>query len=302
MTRPVRTIAVSLWVVLIAATVTAQDLEPRAYSPSPVGTTFLVAGLGRSTGGIVTDPTLPIDNVDGKLNSATLGLGHSFGILGRQAIVLMAVPYTWGRFTGEVFEVHREITRAGLADPRIKVSVGLIGMPALSPAAFARAPRRTIVGVSLTAVPPIGQYDRTRLINLGTNRWSFKPEIGISYPAGRWLIDGYVGASLFATNEEFFPGTNVRTQDPVVGVQGHVSYTFPIRAWLAFDATWYQGGRTTINGVRKADLLKNTRLGTVFSIPLPNRQSIKFAYTTGAATSIGADFDTFSLAWQMVFF
>ena len=37
---------------------------------------------------------------------------------------------------------------------------------------------------ALTWIIPAGQYDRTKLVNLGANRWSFKPEAGISRAAG----------------------------------------------------------------------------------------------------------------------
>ncbi len=39
-------------------------VEPRSYSPSPVGVTFVVAAFTRSTGGILTDPSLPVDDVE----------------------------------------------------------------------------------------------------------------------------------------------------------------------------------------------------------------------------------------------
>jgi len=84
-------------------------------------------------------------------------------------------------------------TRSGLADARFKLSVNLRGNPAMSPREFAAAPRHTIVGASLTLTAPAGQYYETKLINLGTNRWSFKPEVGISVPKGRWYLDAYVG-------------------------------------------------------------------------------------------------------------
>ena len=47
-----------------------------------------------------------------------------------------------------------------------------------------RIEMRTLVGVSLTVAPPLGQYDDTKVINLGTNRWSVKPEIGLSRACG----------------------------------------------------------------------------------------------------------------------
>ena len=87
---------------------------------------------------------------------------------------------------------------------------------------------------------PSGQYNSAKLINLGTNRWSFKPEVGVSVPTGRWEFDGYVGVWLFARNNDFFPGGRTRSQDPLIALQGHASYTIRPRLWLAVDATWYK--------------------------------------------------------------
>jgi hypothetical protein len=151
-------------------------------------------------------------------------------------------------------------------------------------------------------VPPLGEYVPEHLINLGANRWSWKPEIGISYPTGHWTFEGYAGAWLFAVNDRFYPGSSTRRQDPIGGVQGHVSYTVRPRAWVAFDATWYSGGRTNVDGIDKGDLQRNTRLGATLSIPILRRQSLKVSYSAGATTRVGSDFKTIGVAWQLVTF
>jgi hypothetical protein len=278
----------------------AQELEPRAYSPSPVGTTFIVISATRSAGGVFTDPSAPITDVEATVGLLALSVGRTLGIGGKQVLLLAALPVAWGEASGEVGEDRREVTRRGLADARVRLSMILAGSPAMAPAEFARAPRRTIVGTSLTVAPPTGQYDGTKLVNLGSNRWSFKPEVGVSYPAGRWTFDGYAGAWFFTENDAYFPGSSSRRQDPVFGFQAHVSRLIGRRAWVAVNATWYTGGRTRIDGVDKADLQRNTRLGVTWSQPIGGRQSLKVAYSTGATTRIGADFKTLTLAWQLV--
>ena len=280
-----------------------QELEPRAYSPSPVGTTFVAVSATRSRGGVFTDPSVPITDVDATVGVLALGVGHTFGIAGKQALLFGALPVTWGEASGEVGEQERRsASRRGLADPRIRLSMILMGSPAMSPADFARAPRRTIVGASLTVVPPVGQYESAKLVNLGSHRWAVKPEVGVSYPAGRWTFDGYGGVWFFTDNDAYYPGTSTRGQDAIVTIQGHVSYTLGRRAWLAVNGTWYSGGRTSIDGVAKADLQRNTRLGATWSQPLTRRQSFKLAYSAGATTRVGADFRTLTAAWQIVMF
>ena len=286
---------------LIVSSASAQDLEPRAYSPSPIGTNFVVISATRSAGGVFTDPSLPITNVDATTGALGLAYGHTFDLFGRQALILGVLPVAWGEASGDIGEQRRTASRRGLADPRVRLSVILKGSPAMTREEFARAPRRTLVGVSLTAAPPLGQYDSAKLVNLGSNRWSFKPEIGLSQPAGRWTIDVYAALLLFTSNDSFYPGASVRRQDPIVALQSHLSYTVARRCWVSVNGTWYTGGRTSIDGVDKADLQRNTRLGATVAIPAGARQSIKVAYSGGATTRIGADFRTITLAWQIVF-
>src|SRR5262245_6950472 len=171
----------------------AQEMEPRAYSASPVGTNFIALIAGLSHGAILFDPAIPITDVRADLNLATLGYGRTFGLGGRQGLVAVALPYAWGHVEGSVQEQARRVRRSGLADLRVKLSVNLLGPGALSPEQFRTAPRRTILGASLTIQAPTGEYDETKLINLGTNRFALKPEVGVSFPVGHWYLDAYAG-------------------------------------------------------------------------------------------------------------
>ena len=149
--------------------------------------------------------------------------------------------------------------------------------------------------------PPVST-NANRLINLGSNRWSFKPEVGLSIPAARWTLDTYAGVWVFTENERYYPGPALRRQDAVFTWQGHVSYTLARRAWLAGDTTWYAGGRATVNGAVKSDSYRKMRFGATLAVPIGTRQSVKVAYSQGAATRVGADFTTITAAWQMVIF
>jgi hypothetical protein len=262
----------------------------------------VIGGIGRSQGAILLDPSLDVDNVQGDLWVATLGAGRVFSLAGRQARILGVFPLAWGAITGDVGQEHERQDLAGLVDPRFKLSVALRGGPALSPAEFARAPRRVVVGASVTIVPPIGQYKSSQLVNLGYNRWAFKPEIGLSHQMGRWTFDVYGGVWIFTANDSYFPGAAHREQDPVVAWQTHVSYALPRRTWLAFNGTWFAGGQTSVERVASADEQRNSRFGLTFSVPASPKQSIKFIYSTGATTRRGNDFNTFNVTWQRVWF
>jgi len=282
----------------------AQDLEPRAYSPSPVGLNFLVLGFGYSTGSVLVDPSLPVSNVKANLNIPTAGYGRTFGLLGRQSLLTVGLPYVWGDISGDVGEQRRNIRRSGLADLRMKFSINLHGNPARSPEEFAQLWKRSFaVGASLAVQAPSGQYDPAKLINIGTNRWAFNPQIGVSYPFKKRLeLDLYFGTWLYTHNTDFFPGKQLRLQDPVTELQGHVSYTFRTRLWIAGDINWYRGGATTINHGPPIGEQNNSRAGVTFSAPFGTKQSVKIAYSDGTVARIGSNFKTVSVGWQYAWF
>jgi hypothetical protein len=291
--------AALIGLLLCAAPLSAQDLDPRAYAHVPVNGTFLVTGFSLSHGGIVTDPSLPLTDINATVEAPSIGIGRSFSLFGKTAQVFGALPYAWAQVSGKVFEEAANTERAGLGDMRIRVSALVRGAPAGSVLEVAKAPRRTILGTSLTIAAPTGQYFPYRLINVGTNRWGFKPEFAVSHPIGeKWLIDTYAGLWLFTGNHSAYPGTSVRTQEPMGAFQAHVSYSFKRTMWAAFDATYYVGGRTTTDGVANNDRQSNTRMGATFAFPVGRRHSIKLAASRGAIVRAGTNFSTFSVGWQ----
>ena len=298
----VRAVAAIACLLAITGSARAQDLEPKAYSASPVGAAFLVVGLARSTGSVLTDPTLPVTDVEARMNGLPIAAGYTFGMFGKLALITAALPYSWGEVSGVVGEESRAITRSGLADARAKLSVNLIGNPAMGLREYSKAPRKTIVGTSLTMASPTGQYDGGRLINLGTNRWAFKPEVGVAVPKGPWDFDAYLGVWLFTSNSDFYPGGRTRSQNRVVALQGHASYTFRPRLWAAVDATWYQGGGASVDGDGPSAAMNNSRLGATMSFPMGRQQSLKFSYSSGVAVRTGTNFRTLGVGWQWLRF
>jgi hypothetical protein len=166
--------------------------------------------------------------------------------------------------------------------------------------------QKTLLGVSLKVVPPTGQYDPTKLINLGANRWSLKPELGFSRARGHWVFDAYAAVWFFTENPEFFSnnpdfhtGTQSQKQDPIAAVEFHLSYDFRPRLWVSLDGNFWHGGRTSVNGVENpATLQKNSRVGITASLPLTRHQSLKVSYAQGAYIRFGGDYKIFSAGWQ----
>lgn len=284
---------------LLAAAAASQELDPRAYTPVPVDGNLLITALTYQKGDVLLDPSLPVSDVSAKIGIGVLGYARTFGFLGRYANVGIGVPYARASAEGNLFEEHTKITRSGLGDSRVRLAVNLLGAPALGLAEFAKRKPVTVLGASLTVSAPTGQYSSEKMVNLGANRWAFKPEIGVSHPVGRWLLDAYAGVWLFTANDDYFGGTK-RTQDPLASFQAHVSYTVRPGLWLAADATFYSGGRSYIEDVAKQDFQSNSRIGLTASLPVAKGHSVKLSVATGASTRIGQDFDTVGLAYQYI--
>lgn len=284
----------------VGAVAWAQDLEPRAYSPAPVGTNFVGITYGHSSGDFLPDPTLPIQNASVQFNNVGFGYYHSFGLLGRQTTASLAVPYVWGSGTALLSGVPAHIYRSGLGDPVLRFSYNLYGSRAVGPEEFKKHAHRMIVGASVLVTAPLGQYDPKLLVNIGTNRWSFRPQIGFSRQVDKWTFDLYLGGYFFTKNSNFLGG-HVRAQAPIGATQVHISRTFRPGMWAAVDGIYYSGGRTTIDGVLNADLQQNVRVGLTFAMPIENAQALKFQYTRGAITRVGGDFTTLAITYQYRF-
>jgi hypothetical protein len=278
----------------------AQELEPRAYSPSPTNANFFILNYSYQSGEVLFDPSLPFSNVQAYINGLVGGYGHSFSLFGRISSVAIAVPYVWASVDGNVGETYQAITRSGLGDARLRFVVNLIGGPALSMKEFRTRKPEPTLGFSLVVVAPTGQYSNEKLINIGTNRWAFRPEFGLSFPVGRWTLEAAAGVWLFLDNEHTYPGENVRSQDPLYTFQAHVGYTFRPGLWVAGDATYYAGGKTYTNDVPGDTRQANTRVGLTASVPLGRVHSIKLSASTGVDSRVGSRFDAYGIAYQFL--
>ncbi len=274
----------------------AQELEPRAYRPLPVGMGFVVLSYAYTSGAVVADVSSPIQDLELEAHVPSLGYLRTFGLFGRSASLSFGMAYYFMAGSAVVGGDLVSDARSGTGDLRTRLAVNLIGGPALSPPEFAQRPPGRSLGVGLVVTAPTGQYNNNRIINFGSNRWAFKPEVGYSSVKGPWIFDFALGVWFFTANTDFLGQT--RTQDPIGSFQAHLSYNFPNRMWLALDANYYTGGQSSIDGVDNLDLQKNSRVGLTFSIPLGGRHSLKMAAHTGAYTSVGTDFDMFSMAYQ----
>lgn len=275
----------------------AQDIEPRAYSNTPIGVNFLVGGYAFTRGSLAQDPAVPLTDSQLDTSSLVLGYAHAFDLWGMSAKFDATAPFTW--LSGSAVFAGQPVERTvnGFGDPRFRVSVNFLGAPALTMEEFATYQQDLIVGASLQVSVPLGQYDATRVVNLGTNRWSLKPEIGASQRFGPLTLEATAAATFYTNNTDFLGG-RTRSQDPIYSFQGHAIVSFGSGIWGSVDATYFTGGQTTVDGDENDDRLRNWRMGATLSFPLSSRYSIRLYGSRGVAARTRNNYDLFGIALQ----
>lgn len=281
--------------ILLAGAARAQEIEPRAYSNAPVGTNFLIGGYAFTRGNLSFDSSLPISDAHFQTSSLVLGYARSLDIFGMSGKVDAAVPFSWLSGTAQLAGAPIERVVDGFGDARFRLSVNFFGAPALTEEEFASYSQDLILGASFQVTAPVGQYDASRAVNLGMNRWTFRPELGASQAIGPLTLELKAGATFFTDNTNFYGGTT-RSQDPIYAVQGNAIYSFGGGYWASVDVTWFTGGRTTIGGEANDDRLSNWRAGATLSIPLGPRYSVRIYGSRGVAARTGNNYDLMGLA------
>jgi hypothetical protein len=303
-----RTLSSALWLSVIvqfllmenAKPAMAQELEPRSYSASPIDSNFAVGAVSNSTGTVPLDPSLPLSDVRPAINTAVLSFTHTFRLGNRTANWAFSVPYIGGHVSAVVDNQAEALSRYGFADFRARFGINLLG-PALTPAEFARRRPSTTLGVSVTVIMPTGTYDRTQLVNIGSNRWTFKPEIGLEQPMGKWFADVSAGVWVFGDNTDYVGGRVLR-QAPLDIFQVHAGYVFRQNQWIAIDANYYARGATSVNGATSINSLDNSRFGLTFSQPVGSGLSAKLSWSRWLSGRFGQKFSTVAAALQYLWF
>jgi hypothetical protein len=283
----------------------AQDLAPRAYLITPIHSNAVTLTNSWLSGNLIFDGAVPVTDATAHGDVSSFNYSHSLRLWGRTANLLAVFPYGVVNFRGTVRDVPAKVYRSGLLDSVFRISVNLKGGPAMDLREFSQWHQTQLLGVSFKVVPPTGQYNPSALINFGTNRWAFKPEIGLSQRWRHWVLDTYGAAWFFTTNHDFFshnqfsPGVNIQSESPIGAFEAHLSYDVKPRLWASLDGNFWYGGRTTINGATNLNSLqKNSRVGGTLSLPVSKRQSVKFSYSNGAYIRYGGNYQTISVGWQ----
>ena len=161
----------------------AQELEPRRWSHLPTGANFFGGGYAYTEADIFFDPVLRLENVEMEMNTWALQYIHSFEMFQKSARIDIVQGFQEGRWTGLVNGTPAFIKRSGLTDSIVRFAINLYGAPPLEGKEFAsyraKTDVETIVGAALVLHLPTGDYMEDKLINLGSNRFTFRPQLGV---------------------------------------------------------------------------------------------------------------------------
>ena len=294
--------SLSVWLIgalallIVSVETYAQDLEPRAFANTPVGLNFLIGGYVYSKGTVGTDPSVPITDTEIDLHSTVLAYVRTLDLWGRSGKFDVIVPYTWADGSAKLAGQGRTRKVSGFNDPRLRFSMLLYGAPALSLEEFRDYEPDVIIGTSLEVTPPLGQYDDDKLLNIGTNRWSFKPELGVSKTWGPLTLELASGVRFYTDNNDFLDGRTLQVK-PLYSVQAHLIYSIIPGIWVGLNGLYYTGGRATIDG-NKGERLENARVGLTVALPINRYNSVKLYGSTGVYAKTGGTFDVVGIAWQ----
>ncbi len=279
----------------------AQELEPRSLTNLPVGTNFIAAGYGYSWGSTLLDASIPIEDLNSNIHGIVAAYVRSINFFGMGGKVDVILPYAIGDWDGRLEGTSRTASRSGFGDPRFRLSFNFFGSPALKLDKFKSYQPQSIIGFSIQVYAPLGQYSEDKLINLGSNRWTIKPQIGISRYNGKWIFEGYFSVWLYTANNAFVVDSKLETQ-PLYVFKFHTIRSLPKNTWLTIDVGYGIGGKTILNDLLRDDRISSLRLGLSYAVPIAKRHTIKFAFLSAIRFEKGPDYDAFGISYQYRWF
>ena len=292
---------------LAAPTLTChgQDIEPRRWSHLPMGSNFIGGAYADTSGDIAFDPLLRIEDAGFELDTAAVKYIRSFELFGKSARIDFLQAYQSGDWSGILNGTPTTVEREGWSDSHLRFAVNLFGAPPLAGKEYAayraRTGPETIIGAGLGVQLPTGEYLEYKLINLGSNRFTFRPQFGIVHNRGKWSLELNTAIWIFTENDEFFNGKQLE-QDPLYTADAHLIYTFRPGLWLGASAGYGGGSETIVNRIPSDNQQSNFGWGLSLGIPINRQLGFKVAYiNTRTLTSTGPDSDTitggFSMMW-----
>jgi len=278
----------------------AQFTDPHNYDNTPVGVNQLELAYAYAHSDASIDTSLIVAGAKFNLNQGIIDYTRYFGFIHRLAWVEATLPLAG--LGGSITGTNISGSTTGAGDSSYQVAVLLKGGPALSVAQFANYQPTTTVGVSLTITAPTGLYSPNKLLNLGSNRWSFNPQFAVSHPFGpeqKWQFDAYANAAFYSHNTSY-QGAKILRQQQLPGLEGHISYSFIDRLWVSLDTRYSFGGGTFVNGVNQNNAQQNFILGSEVNLSVNHQNSFVFAFAKPVVHQNGPSITGFAVKYNYI--
>ena len=284
-------------------TIRAQSFEPRILSDIPIKGNVFLASYAYSKGDILLDGASPVQDLESSVNSLVFAYARTFKLFNKLTKIDAIIPYAFADFSGKLNDVAAATSRTGFGDPMIRFFMIFIGSDPLELKDFVKhKPDKFKFGAGIRISPPLGQYDNSKIINLGTNRWTFKIGVGASYTfINKIILEGQIKSWLFTKNDDFFNGGTV-SQNPLFSAQLHLTYIFKPGIWLSGSIGQTNSGVTYINGVEQEKINTNTKYGLTFSYRLNKKNGLKFALTNGVPNQYAFDYTSIIIFYNFIWF
>ena len=291
--------------VLLVQNAFSQDVEPRRWTPIPLGTHILGVGYSYTSGDVFFDPLLQAEDVKIKAHSLVVNFAQPIKIGNKLGSINVLLPFSTADWDGFLSGVPTGINRTGFADPILRASLILAGPPAGNAQEIRQYrldnPTYTSFGISLAITFPLGEYFEDKLINLGNNRYVFRPQVGMIHYWGEWSFELTGSVFLYTRNPDFFNDAE-RDQRPTFAMQSHLVKQFRKGAWLSLGAGYGLGGESVINRQPNGDYRSNLLASASYSFMISQRQGLKLSYVRAEALQdIGSNTNNFIAAWFISF-
>jgi hypothetical protein len=282
-------------VVYCPAVVLAQFTDAHSYDNAPIGINQIELSYTYARANTSIDNSLIIAGAQLNLNQGAVDYTRYFGFFRHTAWVEAGVPIAG--LSGSISGTNIQGSTTGVGDSSYEFATLLVGGPALHPAEFQSYTPRTTVGLSLTATARTGFYDSTKVLNLGSDRWSFKPELALSHPfAQKWQADLYANAYFYTDNTSYH-GKELLRQQPLPGFEGHISYSFNDRVWWSVDTRYSFRGTTFVDGMDQDNAQQNFALGSELNVSINGRNSMLFEFAKALVHNNGPAVAGFSVKY-----
>jgi hypothetical protein len=283
-----------VWLRLVVATMLAMGVlcPPEALAQTPArfywktlsdanAVPLIVESLSGNTNPFDSAHTV-IPGAKFDATMALVGYARTFSLFDRAAMGAIILPM--GHISGEVTVAGRTFNQSarGFGDPMLEFNINVLGPPAQKniPDVMRYEPGFS-VDLLVDLALPIGEYDSDQPLNIGQNRWYGRLGMPIIWQLGPWVpgrrttLEFLPAVWFFGDNDDYV-GQKMKT-DPMYQLDAHLTRDLTEHFWGSLDATWYYGGKATINGV-PGEERSDFGIGLTLGYQISDNLNLTFGY------------------------